>query len=84
MTYALKTLDGMYSRDSLRLGDIARDSPENVAIDADAFGANENTPEAGGVAYAKEIAVMSPLATACSRTASQTRTPRLMRCVSAR
>ena len=37
VTYALKILDGMDPRDIPRLGDVARDSPENVAIDDDAL-----------------------------------------------
>jgi hypothetical protein len=37
VTYALKILDGMNPRDIPRLGDAARDGPENVAIDDDAL-----------------------------------------------
>jgi creatinine amidohydrolase/Fe(II)-dependent formamide hydrolase-like protein len=37
LAYALKILDGMDPRDIPRLGDVAHDSPENVAIDADAL-----------------------------------------------
>lgn len=37
VAYAVKILDGMDPRDIPRLGDVARDSPENVAIDEDAL-----------------------------------------------
>ena len=37
VAYALKILDGMDPREIPRLGDMARDSPENVAIDDDAL-----------------------------------------------
>ena len=37
VAYVLKILDGLDPRDIPRLGDAARDSPENVAIDGDAL-----------------------------------------------
>lgn len=37
VAYALKILDGMDPRDVPRVGDAARDNPENVAIDGDAL-----------------------------------------------
>ena len=37
VAYTLKILDGMDPREIPRLGDMARDSPENVAIDDDAL-----------------------------------------------